>query len=132
MSKKKEVGQGPAGGVPRDRAEDRRGGAPVRHPLAPLPPGVQAPQDRPDRPQAQAFETFKQRENVVEKQQIRYAMYERGRFMKWKAINDCRRTLPSVHDAQRHAQTSIPAATRASGLSLASGGHKHSKSLSAS
>jgi len=78
------------------------------------------------------FETFKQRENVVEKQQIRYAMYERGRFMKWKAINDCRRTLPSVHDAQRHAQTSIPAATRASGLSLASGGHKHSKSLSAS
>ena len=36
-----------------------------------------------------SFDTFKSRDTAFETQQIRFAMYERSRYQKWKAINEC-------------------------------------------
>mmetsp|Transcript_26676 Transcript_26676/g.67275 ORF Transcript_26676/g.67275 Transcript_26676/m.67275 type:complete len:518 (+) Transcript_26676:73-1626(+) len=60
------------------------------------------------------FESFKMRgaEDIKEKQQVRFAMYERGRFMKWKALGEQIRSMPSLPQEKRMAATSIPNASR--------------------
>uniref|UniRef100_A0A6U5CN42 Uncharacterized protein n=1 Tax=Hemiselmis andersenii TaxID=464988 RepID=A0A6U5CN42_HEMAN len=60
------------------------------------------------------YESFKGKgaDDVKEKQQVRFAMYERGRFMKWKALGDQIRSMPPVPPEKRLAATSIPNASR--------------------
>eukprot|EP00960_Hanusia_phi_P026113 746078-Hanusia_phi.AAC.1 len=41
-----------------------------------------------------AFESFRAPGLVHEQQQVRYAVYEKSRMAKWKAINECRARLP--------------------------------------
>mmetsp|Transcript_34575 Transcript_34575/g.108363 ORF Transcript_34575/g.108363 Transcript_34575/m.108363 type:complete len:465 (+) Transcript_34575:106-1500(+) len=43
-----------------------------------------------------AFDSFRAPGLVPEQQQVRYAVYEKSRMAKWRAINDCRARLPRL------------------------------------
>jgi len=53
------------------------------------------------------FEVFSERGLSQEKQQIRFAMYERGRLAKWTSLNECRRGLPKG-GASKRSQSADP------------------------
>ena len=55
-----------------------------------------------------AFDSFSSSGLSHEKQQIRFAMYERGRLSKWTALNECRRVLPKVGGAHNRAVSADP------------------------
>mmetsp|Transcript_29853 Transcript_29853/g.71005 ORF Transcript_29853/g.71005 Transcript_29853/m.71005 type:complete len:506 (+) Transcript_29853:230-1747(+) len=54
------------------------------------------------------FDSFSESGLLHEKQQIRFAMYERGRLSKWTALNECRRVLPKLGGAQNRSMSAEP------------------------